>query len=79
MTGFQNSAAELEKFIDDTQSRHLYYTLGGKDPKPKEPWSEACNESWFLLALQNVPRDELMKLENKPYWQYLHIGSSEPN
>ncbi len=85
MTGYQNNAAEFEEFVEDTQTRHLYYTLSSDNPRRAlmavgpTPFSKACNESWFLLALQNVPRDEWMKLQNKPYWQYLHLGSSEPN
>ena len=81
MTGYENNAAECEEFIDDSQTRHLYYTLSRDDPnvRPEKPFSKACNESWFLLALQNVPQDDWMKLENKLYWQYLHLGSEEPN
>lgn len=79
MTGYENTAAEFEEFLDDIQTRHLYNTLSNDDPTPGKAWSRACNESWFLLAMQNMPRDSLMKIENKLYWQFLHVGSDEPN
>ena len=85
MTSFANEFEKFEEFnkfdefIDEAQTRHLYFTLSSDEPPPSMLFSKACNESWFLLALQNVPRDEWMNLENKLYWQYLHIGSEEPN
>ena len=79
MTGYENNAAEFEEFVEKSRARWNLCILDEEKPTPGTVWSKACNESWYLLALQKVRHDEWNNFVNKAYWVHLHLGSEKPN
>ena len=73
------SVSVAEELLDTIKLRLDGWDLFGVDPFPGTPWSKSFNDSGFLLALQKVKHDEWLNDENRGCWQFLHVGSEEPN
>ena len=63
---------EFEEFVEHSRAR--WNLLSERDYRPGKPWSKSRNDSTYLLALQNVKRDEWLNDGNIELWEFLHVG-----
>lgn len=69
----------VQDFVRLSVKRRLAMKFGEDDPIPELYWSGNCDDPCFLDLLQRVRSDQWDEIGIREYWEFLHVGSSEPN
>ena len=70
---------DVQEFVQLSVKRRVAITFGEDDPVPDLLWSTPYDDPLYLDLLQKVDPDKWNEIGTREYWQFLHIGSQEPN